>query len=312
MFTGLRHTVVLVLGCLLVMLALAGCGGTTKSTPAPAVASTLAPTPDIEATVEARVQAVVKVTAEATPQAVSTTVPIPSNPASPMPQPTYTPLPTYPPLPTYTPLPTPTKIPFTPTPTHSPTPTPIVPLHTQYQAAISDLDSNYFQLKEAWEKQYHVLIDQWLLSTGDESVESQTRFYDWLLQRNPQNGDPIPWSDLAPMWDVVLDVAEIYETDVQPGSSNNAYMDLYAKAPALFYHLSDWNPNLKDAVFGLVIARYYSGNLGSSGYAGNAVLSSLTGIFDRYLVEQAMQGGHPTTFINHLSLLSPARYGKSE
>ena len=91
MFTGLRHTVVLVLGCLLVMLALAGCGGTTKSTPAPAVASTLAPTPDIEATVEARVQAVVKVTAEATPQAVSTTVPIPSNRASPMPQPTYTP-----------------------------------------------------------------------------------------------------------------------------------------------------------------------------------------------------------------------------
>ena len=41
MLTGIRHTAVLVLGCLLLALALAACGGTPE--PAPAVVTLLSP-----------------------------------------------------------------------------------------------------------------------------------------------------------------------------------------------------------------------------------------------------------------------------
>jgi hypothetical protein len=93
----MKHMAVLVLGCLLVMLALAACGGgTPKPTPAPAVVSTPAPTPDIEATVEARLneeraieatvearaQATVKAMVEATAQAVPKATPVPLSPTS--------------------------------------------------------------------------------------------------------------------------------------------------------------------------------------------------------------------------------------
>ena len=76
MVTGIRHTAVLVLGCVLLALALSACGGTPQPTPAP--------TPDIEATVEARVEtrvaeeraeateATVEAVVEATVQAVLT------------------------------------------------------------------------------------------------------------------------------------------------------------------------------------------------------------------------------------------------
>ncbi|MCL0029297.1 hypothetical protein M1N23_04065 [Dehalococcoidia bacterium] len=47
MLTGIKHTAVVLLGCLLLMLVLAACGGTSLPTPAP--------TPNIEAIVEARV-----------------------------------------------------------------------------------------------------------------------------------------------------------------------------------------------------------------------------------------------------------------
>ena len=55
MVTGIRHNAVLVPGFVLVALVLAACGDGPESTLAPAVVSTPAPTPDIEATVEARV-----------------------------------------------------------------------------------------------------------------------------------------------------------------------------------------------------------------------------------------------------------------
>ena len=54
MFTGMRHTVLLVLGCLLVILALDACGGVTSKS-APAVAQTPVPSPDIESTDEASI-----------------------------------------------------------------------------------------------------------------------------------------------------------------------------------------------------------------------------------------------------------------
>ena len=85
-------------------------------------------------------------------------------------------------------------------------------------------------------------------------------------------------------------------------------MALYARAPALVYQLSSWNPNLKEAVRGLVIARYYSGSLGGGGYAGTAVLSTLTDLIDKHI----QKGAHSTTFISHMAKVSPAIYGKSE
>ena len=60
--TGIRHTAVLVLGCLLLALALSACGGTPE------------PAADIDATVEARVQAVAKATALSIP----TVTPVPT------------------------------------------------------------------------------------------------------------------------------------------------------------------------------------------------------------------------------------------
>ena len=80
---GIRHTAVLILGCVLLAVALAACGGGPESTLAPAVVSTPAPTPDIEATVQARLskersaEAMAKAMVEATAQAVPTATPIP-------------------------------------------------------------------------------------------------------------------------------------------------------------------------------------------------------------------------------------------
>ena len=128
MFTGMRHTVVLVLGCLLVMLAFAACGGgTPKSTPAPAVVSTPAPTPDIEATVEAKAQTMAKAMVQATAEAAPTKTPIP-----PAPTPTHTAVPTTPPTNTPTPnTPVPTELPSIPAPAPSPTSMPSAATPTQ-------------------------------------------------------------------------------------------------------------------------------------------------------------------------------------
>ena len=62
---GMRHKAVLVLGCVLLTLALASCGGTPESTPAP--------TPDIEAVVQARLkeERAAEATVEAKAQAVA-------------------------------------------------------------------------------------------------------------------------------------------------------------------------------------------------------------------------------------------------
>lgn len=148
------------------------------------------------------------------------------------------------------------------------------------------------------------------MSTGNESVESQTQFYEWLFERQPQEIESISWPLLAPIWDVALEVAEIYETEAQPDRSNDDYMKLYAKAPALIYHLSDWSPNLNDAVFGLAIARYYSGTLSGGTDTETAVLTSLSGVFQRYLAQQ--KGSNPISFFIYLSESDPDHYGKVE
>ena len=93
MLSEMRHTAVLVLGCLLLVLVMA-CGGTPEPTPEP--------TPDIEATVEARLveeraaeatveakaQVMAKAMVEATVEAAPTATPVP-----PTPTPTQTPTP---------------------------------------------------------------------------------------------------------------------------------------------------------------------------------------------------------------------------
>ena len=134
MLAGMRHTVGLVLGLVLLALVVA-CGDTQP--PAPAIEPTS--TPDIEATVEAKVeeglrveatvearlkeeraaeatvgaraQTMAKAMVEATAQAAPTSTPVP---------PTATPVPP-------TPTPSPTATPIPPTPTPSPTATPIPP-----------------------------------------------------------------------------------------------------------------------------------------------------------------------------------------
>jgi len=137
MLTGIRHTAVLVLGCLLLALALSACGGTPQPTPVP--------TPDIEATVEARieerqaedaaleakVEAMAKAMVEATAQAVPTATPLPPTPTS-----------------THTPTPTATPVPPTPTPTHTPTPTlpSSISILTNAKKAMAALESYHYNL----------------------------------------------------------------------------------------------------------------------------------------------------------------------
>ena len=62
---GIRHKVAIALGCVLLALALAACGGTPDST--------LAPTPDTEATVQARLneERAIEATVEAKAQAMA-------------------------------------------------------------------------------------------------------------------------------------------------------------------------------------------------------------------------------------------------
>jgi len=151
MVTGIRHTAVLVLGCLLVAVALAACGDTPE--PATVAVSTSEPPPDIGATVEARIreeraaevtvepkaQAIAKAMVEATATPVASPesiVQVPAVPAintqTPTPEAkpttvlTLTPMLTAPvtPVPTNSPIPTSTPVPtFTATPTYISEPT---------------------------------------------------------------------------------------------------------------------------------------------------------------------------------------------
>ena len=90
MLAGIRHTAVLVLGCVLVTLALAACGDTPEPTPdiEATVQSRLNEERATEATVEARAQTMAKAMVEATAQAAPTAMPLP-----PTPTPTQTPMP---------------------------------------------------------------------------------------------------------------------------------------------------------------------------------------------------------------------------
>jgi hypothetical protein len=131
MLTGIRHKAVLVLGSVLLALTLPACGVTGRGSGVPD--STLAPTPDTEATVQARLNeeraaeatveakahAMAKAMVEATAQAVPTATPIP-----PSPTPTATPIPPSP----------------TPTATHTPAPDPYIAL-SDVRQAMGNIDS---------------------------------------------------------------------------------------------------------------------------------------------------------------------------
>ena len=110
----------LVFPCLILMLWTGACGGTQQSALAPTldveatVQARFTEERAIDATVEAKAQAMAKPIVEATAQAVPTNSPVPSTPTSTPIPPTSTPTPT--------PTATPTPGPPTPTPTSTPTP----------------------------------------------------------------------------------------------------------------------------------------------------------------------------------------------
>ena len=110
MLTGIRHTAVLALGCVVVALALAACGGGPSEADIEAtVEARLNEERAREATVETRAQTMAKAMVEATAQAAPTATPVP-----PTPTPTHTPTPTATPVP---PTASPTQVPLTVTPT---------------------------------------------------------------------------------------------------------------------------------------------------------------------------------------------------
>jgi tetratricopeptide (TPR) repeat protein len=142
--TAMRHKALLVLGCVLLALALAACGGTPDSTPAPTpdteatVQAKLNEERVAEATVEARAQAMAKTMVEATAQAVPVATLIP-----PSPTPTATPKP----APTATPIPAPTSKPKpAPTSTSTPPVTNVPENSLDKETVIKHFDNNEFEL----------------------------------------------------------------------------------------------------------------------------------------------------------------------
>ena len=148
--TGMRHTAVLVLGCLLVAVALAACGGgPSEAEIEVTVVARIEEKQAEDAALEAKVEAMAKAMVEATAQALPTATPVP-------PTPTSTPIPTT----------TPTQVPPTATPTARPTPRPIqtpTPTSREYSQIAYD-----FAVKSEYEK----------------AIEN----YDEAIRLNPQYG----------------------------------------------------------------------------------------------------------------------------
>ena len=169
----------------------------------------------------------------------------------------------------------------------TPTATP-VPMDAQYLAILSKWDPQSRWGPEYREILYVQLVGQWLLSTGRQPLTFQPTFYDWLLSRGKDALEPIPWKDLSDSWALG---SEIGSGNGAPHSLENIHI-----TPALYWHLSNENPDIDTAMVGIILVRTYCGEL-IKGEAADGVIRLLTERYEKHKYATIMEKGNPASFL---------------
>jgi len=184
----------------------------------------------------------------------------------------------------------------------APVPTPTVALYSQYTAALSELkDARVYEpeYQSRWDKSYGLLLGQWLLDTGHNPIDTQQRFYEWLLDRKPNLGGVILWSRFNENWKTALAISANPPTNISKNS------------PALYWYLSSSNPEIDETMVGLVRARTSEGAI-LSGIGHEAFTSEVKKLYVQHLNKVLMEGKGPESFLSYMVELNPDEWGPKD